>query len=66
MERLQRLGLSPYEAAKVAGIGQTLLKREIRNKRLIARKAGRRTIITPEDLASWLKDLPRVGESVAA
>jgi len=66
MERLQRLGLSPYEAAKVVGIGHTLLKREIRNKRLIARKAGRRTIITPEDLANWLKDLPRVGESRAA
>ena len=66
MERLQRLGLSPNEAAKVAGIGCTLLKREIRNKRLIARKAGRRTIITLEDLTSWLKDLPRVGESRAA
>jgi Helix-turn-helix domain len=66
MEGLQRLGLSPLEAAKVAGIGQTLLKREIRNKRLIARKVGRRTIITPEDLANWLKDLPRVGESRAA
>jgi hypothetical protein len=66
MERLQRLGLSPHEAAEVAGIGATLLKREIRNKRLIARKAGRRTIISLEDLASWLKDLPRVGESSAA
>jgi hypothetical protein len=66
MEKLQRLGLSPTEAAKVAGIGCTLLKREIRNKRLIARKIGRRTIITPDDLVSWLKDLPRVGEPRAA
>ena len=66
MERLQRLGLSPQEAAKAAGIGQTLLKREIRNKRLIARKVGRRTIITLEDLATWLRDLPRVGEPMAA
>lgn len=66
MERLQRLGLSAYEAAKVAGISRTLLKGEIRNKRLIAKKVGRRTIITTDDLASWLKDLPRVGESEAA
>jgi excisionase family DNA binding protein len=62
MERLQRLGMSPGEAAKVAGIGRTLLRREIRNKRLVARKIGRRTVITADDLAAWLKGLPKAGE----
>lgn len=61
MERLRRLGLSPAEAAKVAGIGRTLLKREIRNKQLIARKVGRRTVITSDDLAAWLTGLPKAG-----
>jgi hypothetical protein len=63
MERLRRLGMSPGEAAKVAGIGCTLLKREIRNKRLIARKVGRRTVITIDDLAAWLAGLPKAGEA---
>jgi excisionase family DNA binding protein len=66
MERLRRLGMSPGEAAKVAGIGCTLLKREIRNKRLVAGKVGRRTVITTDDLAAWLKALPRAGNSAAA
>jgi hypothetical protein len=61
MERLRRLGMSPAEAARIAGIGCTLLKREIRNRRLIARKVGRRTVITSEDLAAWLKGLPQAG-----
>lgn len=65
MERLERIGLSPDEAAKVAGIGRTLLKREIRDKKLIARKVGRRTVITVDDLSAWLKSLPQVGETLA-
>jgi excisionase family DNA binding protein len=61
MESLKRLGLSPAEAAKVAGIGRTLLKREIRNRRLVAKKVGRRVVITTDDLAAWLKSLPQAG-----
>jgi excisionase family DNA binding protein len=60
---LQRMGLSPNEAAKVAGIGRTLLKREIRNRRLIARKVGRRTVIMTDDLAAWLRALPKAGKT---
>jgi excisionase family DNA binding protein len=66
MERLQRLALSLDEAAKAAGVGRTLLKQEIRNKRLVARKIGRRTVIIEDDFATWLRDLPRLGEPAAA
>ena len=63
---LKRLGFSPNEAAQIAGIGATLLKYEIRNKRLVARKIGRRTVITADDLSAWLEALPRAGETTAA
>jgi excisionase family DNA binding protein len=50
--------VSVNEAASLAGVGRTTLFSEIRNGRLIARKVGRRTIITTEALDSWLLSLP--------
>ena len=40
-----RIFYSVHEAAEAAGIGLTKLREEIRAKRLIARKLGRRTLI---------------------
>jgi excisionase family DNA binding protein len=57
MENLKR-AMSVEEAAKAAGVGRTLLFEEIRKGRITARKVGRRTIITTEDLDAWLKLLP--------
>jgi excisionase family DNA binding protein len=55
-----RIAYSVNEAAKAAGIGLTKLREEIRAKRLIARKLGKRTLINVEDLNTWAANLPRV------
>jgi excisionase family DNA binding protein len=57
--------LSVEEAAKAAGVGRTLLFEEIRKGRLTARKAGRRTIVTIDELDSWLKSLPKTTDRTA-
>ena len=53
-----KLAFSPGEAAAAAGIGRTYLFEEIRNRRLVVRKAGRRTIIEADELQRWIKSLP--------
>jgi excisionase family DNA binding protein len=50
------------EACEAAGIGRTALYGAIKEGRLIAHKAGRRTIILHTDLVAYLASLPRVGE----
>jgi excisionase family DNA binding protein len=65
MEKLIQKGLSPDEAAKVAGVGRSMIFNEIRHGRLNARKCGRRTIITDFDLDTWLKSLPQVEPTAA-
>jgi excisionase family DNA binding protein len=53
-----KLALSIEEAAQLAPIGRTNLFRAIREGRLHARKAGRRTVILRPDLEQFLKNLP--------
>ncbi len=53
-----KLAFTPSEAAAAAGIGRTYLFEEIRNRRLVARKAGRRTLIEAEELQRWIRSLP--------
>jgi excisionase family DNA binding protein len=53
-----KLAFSVGEAAAAAGVGRTLLFDEIRNRRLAARKVGRRTVILREDLEAWLRSRP--------
>ena len=65
MEKLICKGMSPDEAAKVAGVGRTMIFNEIRRGRLPARKCGRRTIITDPDLEAWLGGLPQIEPSAA-
>lgn len=59
---ITKRGLSVDEAAKVAGVGRTILFDEIRRGRLTARKVGRRTIITSDALEVWIKSLPTAGK----
>jgi excisionase family DNA binding protein len=54
-----KIAMSADEAADAAGIGRTQIFEEIRQKRLIARKIGRRTIIATDDLKAWLNGLPK-------
>jgi excisionase family DNA binding protein len=53
-----KIALTVEEATAFVGMGRTYLFREIREGRLVARKAGRRTIITRADLEKWLASLP--------
>jgi excisionase family DNA binding protein len=52
------LGLSILDAARIAGIGRTLLYGEIREGRLPVRKVGNRSLISRDDLVAWLANLP--------
>jgi hypothetical protein len=48
------------EFARQNDIGVTTVRGEIKAGRLVARKIGRRTIITPEDASDWRNRLPKV------
>jgi hypothetical protein len=48
------------EFARLNDIALTTVRGEIKSGRLIARKIGRRTIITPEDATDWRDRLPKV------
>ena len=48
------------ELAKAGPLGRSSLFKAIKEKKLIAHKAGRRTIITHEDYQAFLRSLPVV------
>lgn len=50
-------------AAKASHTGRTALYAEIKAGRLKAKKFGKRTIITADDLRDWLNSLPAMGEN---
>ncbi len=53
-----KLGLSIEESCQAAGIGRTKIYEAIGSGELIAKKAGRRTIILPKHLEAYLESLP--------
>jgi excisionase family DNA binding protein len=59
-----KIAVSADEAADAAGIGRTQIFEEIRQKRLVARKIGRRTIIALDDLKAWMNSLPEAKPEV--
>ena len=54
----EKLACSISETAELSGVCRTLIYREINAGRLIAHKAGTRTIILRTDREDWLKALP--------
>ena len=56
---MERIAYSVDEAAESVGIGLTKLREEIREGRLVARKVGKRTVVTSADLAEWAVQLPK-------
>jgi excisionase family DNA binding protein len=54
-----KLALGVAEAAKAAGVGRTTLFEAIRKGEIAAKKVGRRTIITTDELHAWLRSLPQ-------
>jgi excisionase family DNA binding protein len=57
-ELSDKLLLSLDEVRTLTGVGRTNLYREIREKRLKARKHGVKTVVAREDLAEWIEQLP--------
>lgn len=53
------LAYSIADAVKVSGLGRSALYEEIREGRLVARKARGRTLILRADLEAWLAALPK-------
>ena len=54
----EALAHSVDEAAEVANLGRSFIYEEIRAGRLVARKAGSRTLILHPDLVNYLANLP--------
>lgn len=52
---LQPLAVAPGEAARLMGIGRTLVYEEIASARLRSAKIGKRRLITVEAIKDWLK-----------
>ena len=66
MDTQERDAFSPDEFAKRYGIGRTTIFAEIKAGRLVARKIGKRTVITVQDGRAWLASLPRASQPAAA
>ena len=58
---IPRLGLTPDEAATAAAVSRTRIFEALRDGTLTARKAGKNTIIEPDELQRWLRSLPTRG-----
>jgi excisionase family DNA binding protein len=54
----ERIAYTAEEAARLVKIGRTKIFEEIRAGRLRAKKAGRKTLITDEDLRAYVRGLP--------
>ena len=55
---MEKLAFTIQEAATVSSLGQTSLYKAIKEKQLIAKKYGTRTIITRTALQTFLDKLP--------
>jgi|HubBroStandDraft_6_1064221.scaffolds.fasta_scaffold825512_1 excisionase family DNA binding protein len=58
----KRESFSPDEIADRNGLGRTTVFAEIKARRLVARKVGKRTIITRDDEKAWLESLPMAAD----
>ena len=59
-ENTRKIALSIRECTVLVGVGRSFLYNEIAAGRLVAKKAGRRTIVSRDDLSDWLSRLPDV------
>ena len=58
---IRRRAHSIEETCALTGLGREIVYRAIRDGHLVARKLGRRTLITDDDLRQFLAGLPRAG-----
>ena len=57
---MSKLAFSISETCEAAGQGRTSIYAAIARGELKARKAGRRTVVLPDDLKAWLESLPAI------
>ena len=55
---MEKLAFNIDEAVSQSGLGRDSLYAAIKDGKLLARKAGRRTIVLAPDLAAYLRSLP--------
>ena len=55
---MDKLAVNIVEAAQAAGVSRSTLYDEIRRGRLQVRKIGRRTVVSIQELKSWLEAKP--------
>jgi excisionase family DNA binding protein len=54
------------EAARVAHVGESKIRAEIKNGKLLARRFGKKILVEPADLQAWRDALPRFKVEAAA
>lgn len=57
-KKLNQMAVSPAEAADLLGVGRSTVYKLIATRTLMARKAGRRTVILTADIERYLEALP--------
>ena len=57
----RRAAFSVAEVSVQTGLGRDAIYDAIRSGKLVARKAGRRTLITEKELQRFLANLPKAG-----
>ena len=55
-----RLAYSVDDVVRVSGLGRSKVYEEINSGCLVARKAGKRTLVLAADLDAWLNGLPKM------
>jgi hypothetical protein len=55
---IEKLGFTIQEVAEASSLGQTSIYQAIKDKKLIERKCGTRTVITRTDLTNFMNGLP--------
>jgi hypothetical protein len=63
VRRSSRLAYSIPRLARMTDTSKSVLYQEISSGRLVARKIGRRTIVTRWDAIRWLRSLPQMAAS---
>jgi excisionase family DNA binding protein len=61
-ESAWKRGMSISEFCARYGVGKTKVYQEIKEKRLRAKKCGKRTIVGDEDAEIWFQHLPEAGQ----
>jgi hypothetical protein len=62
-EQIRKLACSIAELSQMSGVGRSFLYEEIKARRLIVTKAGRRSIVLYNDALAWLTTLPKLSPS---